>query len=188
MDGEKEHQHSENSSNQLRKSILSHKSKNVRTMSEITEGNYNPKKTFVDVLPSEVEVLLVEQPKIRWITLIGSAIIISIACIDPGNLQGDIQVAQDMHYKSIWVLFFSHILLYFFQEMSIKVGVFAGKDLGQLIRINYSVKIKYFLWICSELAIIAADIQEMIGAAIALKLLFGIPLVPSALIVVVIVL
>lgn len=48
-----------------------------------------------------------------WFKVIGSAILVSMACIDPGNLQGDIEVAQDMHYKSIWVLFVAHILLFF---------------------------------------------------------------------------
>lgn len=112
--------------------------------------------------------------QIRWWKIIGSAILISIACIDPGNLQGDIQVSQAMGYKSIWVLFFSHIMLYFFQEMAIMIGCQSSQDLGKQISQSYSKVTAYFIWFSAELAIIAADVQEILGASIALKLLFGI--------------
>ena len=137
-----------------KKSHISKVGRSKSFMSEISEGSYNPKKILVLPLPDASSAEEKENDlenenkdktefehtphKVNWLTLMGSAIIISIACIDPGNLQGDIQVAQDMRYKSIWVLFFSHILLYFFQEMSIKVGVFSNKDVSQLIRLNYS--------------------------------------------------
>jgi len=156
---------------------------------DISSENYNPKRIVLDVIDETNIPDIDTQPvKIKWFTLVGGAIIISIACLDPGNLQGDIQVAQDMRYKSIWVLLFAHFLLYFFQEMAINSAVFSNKDLGQLIRLNYNKPVRYFIWICSEIAIIAADIQEMLGAAVALKLLFGIHLIPGALIVVVLVL
>lgn len=77
-----------------------------------------------------------------------------------------------MLYKTIWVILLAHILLYFFQELSFTVGTVAENDLGNLIRLNYSKGISYFLWISSELAIISADVQEVLGAAIALKILF----------------
>ena len=111
----------------------------------------------------------------QWFQLLGSAILISIACLDPGNLLGDIEIAQEMHYKSIWVLFLSHILLFFVQELAFTVSAHSEKDLAQLIRLNYTKKMKIFLWITSEIAIISADIQEILGAVIALKLLTGCP-------------
>jgi NRAMP (natural resistance-associated macrophage protein)-like metal ion transporter len=113
--------------------------------------------------------------KSKW-TLVGSAIIISIACIDPGNLQGDIDLSREMYYKSIWVIVLAHVLLYFFQEMSFVVGTVSKTDLGNLIRLNYSRKMSIFLWLSSELAIISADVQEVIGATIALKVLFSLNL------------
>ena len=61
--------------------------------------------------------------KNHWARVIGTAILISIACLDPGNLIGDIKAAQEMKYKVIWVLLVSHILLFFVQEMSFIVGV-----------------------------------------------------------------
>lgn len=70
----------------------------------------------------------------KWLKLIGTAALISVACIDPGNLEGDISGALAMKYKALWVLLFSHILVFFVQEMSFVLGVRSEKDLGQLIR------------------------------------------------------
>jgi NRAMP (natural resistance-associated macrophage protein)-like metal ion transporter len=81
-----------------------------------------------------------------------------------------------MLYKSLWVIVLAHVLLYFFQEMSFVVGTVSGTDLGNLIRLNYPRKMSIFLWLCSELAIISADVQEVIGATIALKILFNLNL------------
>ena len=81
-----------------------------------------------------------------------------------------------MLYKSLWVIVLAHVLLYFFQEMSFVVGTVSGCDLGNLIRLNYSKKMSIFLWLSSELAIISADVQEVIGATIALKILFNLNL------------
>ena len=78
-----------------------------------------------------------------------------------------------MYYKAIWVILLAHILLFFFQEMSFVVGTVSGTDLGNLIRLNYSRKMSLFLWFSSELAIISADVQEVLGATIALKILFN---------------
>jgi len=50
---------------------------------------------------------------LKWLKLVGSAVLISVACIDPGNLEGDISGALVMHYKALWVLLFSHILVFF---------------------------------------------------------------------------
>jgi NRAMP (natural resistance-associated macrophage protein)-like metal ion transporter len=124
----------------------------------------------------------------KWWKVIGSAILISIACIDPGNLQGDIQVSQAMGYKSIWVLFFSHIMLYFFQEMSIIIGCQSSQDLGKQISLSYKKHTAYFIWFSAELAIIAADVQEILGASIALQLLFNISNLASLPVVIAIVL
>lgn len=109
----------------------------------------------------------------HWLKVVGGAILVSIACIDPGNLQGDIQVSQAMGYKSIWVLLFAHIMLYFFQEMAIMIGCQSTQDLGRQISQSYSKPTAFLIWFSAELAIIAADVQEILGASIALKLLFG---------------
>ena len=63
-----------------------------------------------------------------------------------------------MHYKTIWVVLISHILLYFVQEMAFVVSVRSGIDLANLIRLNYSRRISIFIWLSQEIAIISADI------------------------------
>ncbi len=129
--------------------------------------------------------------KKQWMQIVGSAVLISIACLDPGNLLGDIQIAQDMHYKSIWVILLAHFLLYFVQELAFVVGCVAEHDLGELIGLNYPWKIKIFIWLSSEFAIIAADIQEILGAVIALKILLGISVnfgIPIIIIIVILIL
>ncbi len=63
-----------------------------------------------------------------------------------------------MHYKTIWVVLFGHVLLYFVQEMAFMLAVYSEKDLGQLIRLNYTPFWKKFVWIFQEIAIISADI------------------------------
>ena len=86
-----------------------------------------------------------------------------------------------MKYKALWVLFLAHFLLFFFQELAFTVATVAGKDFGNLVRLNYAPGMKYFLWISSELSIIAADIQEVIGAAIAINILTGLNMVVGSL-------
>ena len=134
------------------------------------ESNSNSKKEKIIISSKENSE---EKKTPNLFRLVGSAIIISIACIDPGNLQGDIDLSRDMHYKAIWVIFVAHVLLFFFQEMSIIVGTASEKDLANLIRLNYSKRLSIFLWFSSELAIISADIQEVLGGVIALKVLFN---------------
>lgn len=78
-----------------------------------------------------------------------------------------------MQYKALWVLVLAHFLLYFFQELAFVVATVAGTDFGNLVRLNYGTKMKLFIWLSSEMAIIAADVQEVIGAAIAFNILLG---------------
>ena len=112
--------------------------------------------------------------QVHWIKIVGSSILVSIACIDPGNLVGDIDVAIEMRYKALWVLFIAHIMLFFFQEMSIDVSAYSGKDIGTHIGLKYNNGVKYFIWISAEIAIIAADIQELLGMSIGFRLMTGI--------------
>jgi natural resistance-associated macrophage protein len=78
-----------------------------------------------------------------------------------------------MNYKAIWVLLVAHIMLYFFQEMCIDLSAHGKGDFATFIGAKFNTKAKYFVWVSSELAIIAADIQELLGTSIALKLLTG---------------
>jgi hypothetical protein len=106
----------------------------------------------------------------------GPGWLMSIAYLDPGNLESDLQAGAYTGYQLIWVLFWSTVLGLVLQILAARLGVVTGKHLAQVCRENYSPVMAKLLWIMTELAIIGSDIQEVIGSAIAFKILFGLPL------------
>ena len=108
--------------------------------------------------------------------LLGPGILVAIAYLDPGNLAGDIEAGVKGGYHLLWVLMLSTLLGYFFQVYSIKIGLFTNKDLAKLCRKHFSPCQSILLWIMAEIAIIGADIQEVLGSAIALQILFNLPI------------
>jgi len=115
----------------------------------------------------------------QWKTLwayTGPGILMSVAFVDPGNLEADLQAGAYTGYQLVWVLAISTLLGLFMQCLSAKIGVVTGKHLATLCREEYPWYISYVLWIMMEVAIIGSDVQEVMGTAIALGLLFGLPL------------
>lgn len=112
----------------------------------------------------------------------GPAWLMCIAYLDPGNLESDLQSAAMTGNKLIWVLFWSHVLGLFIQNLSSKLGLKSTLGLGSLLKEKYALKTSMCLWFNIELAIIGSDIQEIIGTCIALKILFGIPIFAGVLI------
>ncbi|EAS07058.3 NRAMP (natural resistance-associated macrophage protein) metal ion transporter family protein (macronuclear) [Tetrahymena thermophila SB210] len=106
----------------------------------------------------------------------GPGLLISIAYLDPGNLAGDMEAGLVGKYSLLWVLFLSTALGYLFQVKSMKLGLVTGKDLAKLCRIHLNSKERTLLWIMAEIAIMGSDIQEVLGTAIGLKILFGLEL------------
>ncbi|KAJ1673288.1 hypothetical protein EV182_005528, partial [Spiromyces aspiralis] len=104
----------------------------------------------------------------------GPGWMMSIAYIDPGNLESDLQTGVVAGYKLIWLLFLSHALGLFVQILASRIGTATGRHLAQQCRDNYPRWMTFCLWIFAELAIIGSDIQEVIGSAIALRLLLGV--------------
>jgi natural resistance-associated macrophage protein 2 len=100
----------------------------------------------------------------------------SIAYLDPGNLEADLQSGAAAGYSLLWLLLYAHIAGLLIQILSARCGVVTGKHLAQLIRIYYSRPVSIILWLFTEIAIIGSDIQEIVGTAIAIKILFGLPL------------
>ncbi|KAI8318160.1 natural resistance-associated macrophage protein, partial [Martensiomyces pterosporus] len=98
----------------------------------------------------------------------------SIAYVDPGNICSDLHCGAVAGYKLIWLLFLTHALGLYIQTLSARIGTVTGKNLAQHCRHQYRRSIRVPLWLICELAIIGSDIQEAIGTAIALHLLFGI--------------
>ena len=100
----------------------------------------------------------------------------SIAYLDPGNLESDLQAGAVAGYQLIWVLWWSTVLGWLIQTLSARLGVVTGRHLAQICRYEYGKCISLILWIMTELAIIGSDIQEVVGSAVAFNVLFGWPL------------
>jgi len=108
---------------------------------------------------------------------IGPGLMVSVGYMDPGNWATDLAGGAKFGYTLISVILISNFMAILLQHLSLKLGVVTGRDLAQACRDNYSKPVSFFLWILCELAIAACDLAEVIGSAIALNLLFGIPLV-----------
>ncbi|XP_058081799.1 metal transporter Nramp3.1-like [Magnolia sinica] len=101
----------------------------------------------------------------------GPGFLMSIAFLDPGNLEGDLQAGAIAGYTLLWLLMWSTIAGLMIQILSARLGVATGRHLAELCREEYPAWARYVLWIMAELALIGADIQEVIGSAIAIKIL-----------------
>ncbi|CAI2165400.1 16008_t:CDS:2 [Funneliformis geosporum] len=112
----------------------------------------------------------------KFLSFVGPGYVIAVGYLDPGNWATDLSAGSQFGYRLLFVLFFSNIMTIILQSLSIKLGVVTGLDLAQACKVFWPKYINYILYILCELAIIACDLAEVIGSAIALKLLFSIPL------------
>ncbi|MEW5310170.1 MAG: hypothetical protein WDW38_001991 [Sanguina aurantia] len=106
----------------------------------------------------------------------GIGIMIAVGYMDPGNWATDIAGGASYGYSLMTVILASTILATFLQYLALKLGIAADIDLAQACRVAYHPYVNYFLWVVIEIAICATDLAEGLGSAIALNLLFGIPL------------
>jgi manganese transport protein len=118
----------------------------------------------------------------RLLAFSGPGYLVSVGYMDPGNWATDIAGGSKFAYTLLSVIMLSNLMAILLQALSARLGIAGGRDLAQACRDAYPRPVGYVLWIACELAIIACDLAEVIGTAIALKLLFGIPLVIGALI------
>jgi manganese transport protein len=107
---------------------------------------------------------------------------VSVGYMDPGNWATDLAGGSKFGYTLLSVIMISNLMAILLQALSARLGIATGRDLAQACRDSYSRPVGIALWLACELAIIACDLAEVIGTAIALKLLFGIPLIGGALI------
>src|SRR5579871_1699881 len=112
----------------------------------------------------------------RLFAFTGPAFLVSVGYMDPGNWGTDIEAGSKFGYKLMWVLLLSNGMAILLQTLAARLGIVTGKDLAQACRESYPAPICNALWILCEIAIAACDLAEVLGAAIALKLLFGLPL------------
>ncbi len=107
----------------------------------------------------------------------GPGFLVAVGYMDPGNWATDIQGGSKFGYTLLSVIFMSNLMAILLQSLCLKLGIVTGRDLAQACRDHYSRPVAIFLWITCEIAICACDLAEVIGSAIALKLLFHIPIV-----------
>ncbi len=117
----------------------------------------------------------------RLLAFAGPGYMISVGYMDPGNWATDIAGGSKYGYTLLSVVLVSSLLAVLLQALSARLGIATGRDLAQACRDSYPRPVGIALWIACELAIIACDLAEVIGTAIALNLLFGMPLVVGAL-------
>jgi manganese transport protein len=107
----------------------------------------------------------------------GPAYLVSVGYMDPGNWATDLEGGARFGYGLLWVLVLSNLMAILLQTLSARLGIVAGRDLAQACRESYPKPVCDALWVLCEIAIAACDLAEVLGAAIGLHLLFGIPLV-----------
>ncbi|ADY52537.1 Mn2+/Fe2+ transporter, NRAMP family [Pseudopedobacter saltans DSM 12145] len=113
----------------------------------------------------------------RIFAFLGPAYLISVGYMDPGNWATDIAGGSQFGYKLIWVLLMSNLIALLLQSLSARLGIVKGLDLAQASKKAYPKWVNLPLYILAQIAIIACDLAEIIGMAIGLNLLFGIPLI-----------
>ncbi|KAK5832230.1 hypothetical protein PVK06_016030 [Gossypium arboreum] len=111
----------------------------------------------------------------KFLSFVGPGFLVSLAYLDPGNLETDLQAGANHGYELLWVVLIGLVFALIIQSLAANLGVSTGKHLSELCKAEYPKLIKYCLWLLAEIAVIAADIPEVIGTAFALNILFNIP-------------
>lgn len=118
----------------------------------------------------------------RLLAFLGPGYMVSVGYMDPGNWATDIAGGAQFGYLLLSVILLSNLMAIVLQGLSARLGIATGRDLAQACRDHFSRPVNLCLWVLCEIAIIACDLAEVIGTAIALKLLFGLPLMMGAII------
>jgi manganese transport protein len=129
-------------------------------------------------LPEVHSTVPTTQPALwrRMFAFAGPAYLVSVGYMDPGNWATDLEGGARFGYQLLWVLVLSNLMAILLQTLSARLGIVSQRDLAQACRETYPRPVSYALWVLCEIAIAACDLAEVLGAAIALNLLFHIPL------------
>ncbi|WP_426615680.1 Nramp family divalent metal transporter [Bradyrhizobium sp. McL0616] len=117
----------------------------------------------------------------RLLAFVGPGYLVSVGYMDPGNWATDLAGGSRFGYTLLSVILLSNLMAILLQALAARLGIVTDRDLAQACRATYSPATNFMLWLACEAAIVACDLAEVIGTAIALKLLFGIPLIGGAL-------
>ena len=134
-----------------------------------------------EVLPNN-KLYEPKKSQARILSYLGPAFLVSVGYMDPGNWGTDIQGGSDFGYKLLWVLLVSNLMAILLQTLSAKLGIVTGKSLAENCREYFSRPVSLILWVLSELAMMATDLAEFLGAALGFYILFNIPMFSAALI------
>jgi manganese transport protein len=131
-------------------------------------------------LPEVHRSIRVPNSKSFWRKMLayaGPGYLVSVGYMDPGNWATDIAGGAKFGYTLLTVILLSNLMAILLQSLCVRLGVATGRDLAQACRDYFSQRVSFCLWVLCEIAIAACDLAELLGSAIALQLLFGIPLV-----------
>jgi manganese transport protein len=131
-------------------------------------------------LPESYQTIKVPRDARFWrkaLAFLGPGYMVAVGYMDPGNWATDLAGGARFGYTLLSVVLLSNLMAILLQSLAVKLGVVTGRDLAQACRDHYSRPVSFVLWILCEVAIAACDLAEVIGSAIALNLLFGIPLI-----------
>src|SRR5438067_4565584 len=112
----------------------------------------------------------------RYLAFAGPAVVASIAYMDPGNFATNIQAGAKYGYGLLLVVLFANLVAMLFQALSAKLGIVTGRNVAEMCRERFPRPVALAMWVVSEIAAMATDLAEFLGAAIGLSLLFQIPL------------
>src|SRR6195952_1994147 len=115
----------------------------------------------------------------KWkkiVSFFGPAYLISVGYMDPGNWATDLAGGSQFGYALIWVLLMSNLMALLLQNLSARLGIVRGRDLAQVNREVYPAPVNFILYVLAEIAIAACDLAEVLGMAIGIHLLTGIPI------------
>ncbi|MFY0254855.1 Nramp family divalent metal transporter [Chitinophaga sp. 30R24] len=129
---------------------------------------------------SEVHQSVETNGKTKWkkiFAFLGPAYLVSVGYMDPGNWATDLAGGSQYGYKLLWVLLMSNLMALLLQSLSARLGIVRGRDLAQANRESYPPAINFILYVLAEIAIAATDLAEVLGMAIGIQLLTGLPLI-----------
>jgi manganese transport protein len=112
----------------------------------------------------------------KLLAFTGPGLLVAVGYMDPGNWATDLAGGAQFGYTLLSVILISNFMAILLQHLSLKLGIVTGRDLAQACRDHYSRPVAFALWVLCEIAIAACDLAEVIGSAIALQLLFHLPL------------
>jgi manganese transport protein len=117
---------------------------------------------------------------LRILPFLGPAFVASVAYIDPGNFATNIQGGAEFGYRLVWVVLASNLMAMLVQTLSAKLGIATGQNLAEVCREQFPRPVVWVMWGLMEIVAMATDLAEFVGAAVGFNLLFGLPLMPAA--------